>query len=342
MKKVLKTFVIIIVLIIGLFFIIPLFMDTEYNLKRTIVVDASKENVKNYMGNFDNFQEWSPWAEMDDDMDVKITGEAGSVGSKYEWDGNEDVGEGVMTITEVSDDTVKIHLMFKEPFESESPTYYAFKDVDGKTEVTWYMEGEMAYPWNIMGLFFSMEETIGEDFEKGLEKVKSSVEELADIQEVNEQPSTNIQRVDAPMRKFIGRRSVVKFEEMQSFYSENFSDAYETIGEKQLEFDGSPSGIYFSWEPENGQADMAAVLPVKDLEGDLEGFETFELGGKALKIVHMGSYDNLDVPHNEMEQYIINNEIEVLGPALEEYITDPGSEPDTTKWETHIYYFIDK
>lgn len=341
MKKVLKTFVIVIILIIGLFFIIPLFMETEYSLKRTIVVDADKETVKNYMKNFENFQDWSPWAEMDEDMDVKISENPSSVGSKYEWKGNEDVGEGVMAITDISQDTVKIHLLFKEPFESESPTYYAFKDVNGKTEVTWYMEGEMPYPWNIMGLFFNMEDALGKDFEKGLEKLKNSVEELAENQEVNE-PSTKIQTVDVPMRKFIGRRSVVKFENMEAFYSENFSDAYKTIGEKQLEFDGSPSGIYFSWEPENGEADMAAALPVKNLEDDIEGFETFELGGKALKIVYMGSYDHLDVPHNAMESYIQKNDLEVLGPALEEYITDPGNEPDTTKWETHIYYFIDK
>lgn len=316
-------------------------MDTEYNLKRTIVVNAEKETVKNYMGNFDNFQEWSPWAEMDDDMDVEVSGEPGTVGSKYEWEGNEDVGEGVMTITDVSDDTVKIQLVFEEPFESESPTYYAFKDMDGKTEVTWYMEGEMAYPWNIMGLFFNMEDAIGEDFEKGLEKLKSAVDLLVE-KEKSETPSTEIQKVEVPMRKFIGRRSVVKFEDMQTFYSENFSDAYKAIDEKQLEFDGSPSGIYFLWEPEKGQADMAAAIPVKGLNEDIEGFETFKLGGKALKVVHMGSYDNLDVPHNDMEKYVVNNEIEVLGPALEEYVTDPGNESDTSKWETHIYYFIDK
>jgi len=176
MKKVLKTFVILIILIIGLFFIIPLFLDTEYNLKRTILVDAEKESVKNYMGNFNNFQEWSPWAEMDEQMEVEVSGESGTVGSKYEWEGNEDVGEGVMTITDVSEDTVKIQLVFEEPFESESPTYYAFKEVDGKTEVTWYMEGEMSYPWNIVTLFTSMEDAVGKDFEKGLEKMKVRVE----------------------------------------------------------------------------------------------------------------------------------------------------------------------
>ena len=99
------------------------------------------------------------------------------MGRKYKWEGNEDVGKGVMTITDASEDTVKINLMFKEPFESESPTYYAFKDVVGKTEVTWYMEGEITYPWNIIGLFSSMEDAIGEDFKRGLEKLKSKIEE---------------------------------------------------------------------------------------------------------------------------------------------------------------------
>jgi hypothetical protein len=177
MKKVVKTFVILIILVIGLFFIIPLFLDTAYSLKRTVTVDASKEKVKSYMANFENFQEWSPWAEMDKEMEVEISGKPGEIGSKYEWEGNEDVGEGVMKITDTSEDTVKIHLMFKEPFESESPTYYAFKDVGGKTEATWYMEGEIAYPWNIIGLFSSMEDAIGEDFKRGLEKMKGKIEE---------------------------------------------------------------------------------------------------------------------------------------------------------------------
>lgn len=340
MKKVLKTFVILIILVIGLFFIIPLFLDTGYNLKRTIVVDANKENVKNYMKNFENFQEWSPWAEMDDDMEVEISGNPGAVGSKYEWEGNEDVGEGEMRITDVSDDTVNIQLVFEEPFESESPTYYAFKEVDGKTEVTWYMEGEISYPWNIVTLFSSMEDAIGKDFEKGLNKLKTVVEEYSENVVKVETPV--IETVEVPIRKFIGRRNVVKFEDMEAYYSDNFGDAFKTVSKKQMKLDGSPSGIYFSWEPEKGQADMAAAIPVMDLEEDLEGFETFELGGSALKIVHNGSYDHLDVPHNAMETYIIENDLEVLGPALEEYVIDPGTESDTSKWETHIYYFIEK
>jgi effector-binding domain-containing protein len=339
MKKVLKTLVIIIIVVIGLFFIIPLFMDTQYNLKRTVVVDADKETVKNYMGNFENFQDWSPWAEMDEEMEIEISGEAGTVGSSYEWEGNEDVGEGVMTITEVTNDTVKIKLKFEEPFESESPTYYAFKDVDGKTEVTWYMEGEMSYPWNIMGLFVNMEEAIGKDFEKGLGKLKSKVESLPKEEETAE-VQINIETVEVPTRTFIGKRDVVMFENMQKFYADNLGAAYTAITENNLAFDGSPSGIYFVWEPEKGQADMAAVIPVKDLKNDLDGFETFELGGKALKTVHIGSYDDLDKPHNAMEAYVNANDIVLEGPALEEYITDPGNEPDTSKWVTHIYYFF--
>ena len=58
--------------------------------------------------------------------------------------------------------------------------------------------------------------------------------------------------------------------------------------------------------------------------------------------VHLGSYDDLMIPHTAMENYLKENDLTMEGPALEEYVTDPGNEPDTSKWETHIYYFFDK
>jgi len=44
--------------------------------------------------------------------------------------------------------------------------------------------------------------------------------------------------------------------------------------------------------------------------------------------------------HMAMEKYINENKLEALTPAVEEYVTDPGSEPDSTKWLTKIVYFV--
>ena len=34
------------------------------------------------------------------------------------------------------------------------------------------------------------------------------------------------------------------------------------------------------------------------------------------------------------------NDLEQYGKVIEEYVTDPMSEKDTTKWLTNIYYMI--
>ncbi|MDX1652299.1 MAG: GyrI-like domain-containing protein [Brumimicrobium sp.] len=341
MKKLLKYIIIFFVLILGLFFIIPLFLDKNYKVERSVKVNIEKNRAHEYLRDFSRFEEWSPWKELDSAAVITMEGELGEVGSTYIWSGNEDIGSGSMTITEIKPDTIKILLKFVEPFESESMTYYALSGTNGSTEITWAMEGEMPYPWNIMTLFISMEEQVGKDFEKGLNKLKAKLESLPKEKEEVSSKEVMIERINLPERTFLGKREVVTFEEMEKFYSTNFSDLYGKITEKGIAFAGAPSGLYFTWEPDKNQADMAAAIPIQSTDAKLEGYESWVLGGDALKIVHMGSYEDLAKPHEAMEKYIIDNKLTTRGPALEEYISDPGTEPDTSKWVTHIYYFIE-
>ena len=176
--KVLKIIGLAIISLIALFFIIPLFMETEYKVERSIAINANQETVHDFMKHFSNFDRWSPWTELDPKMSTEISGVDGELGAKYYWKGNSDVGEGLMEITSLSNDEINIHLKFIEPFAAESPTTYRFSEKDNQTTVTWYMEGEMSYPWNIFGLFMSMEDEIGNDFEKGLSKLKREIEKL--------------------------------------------------------------------------------------------------------------------------------------------------------------------
>lgn len=174
--KILKIFGIVVIVLIALFLIIPLFVPNEYKVEKSIEINKERSEVHNFMKYFSNFDKWSPWSEMDPDMKVEISGDDGTVGAQYYWKGNDDVGEGKMTITSIRDSEIKIDLQFMEPFEAESPTVYKLKDSENGTEVSWYMEGEMSYPWNIFMLMMDMEEAIGKDFDNGLTKLKSAIE----------------------------------------------------------------------------------------------------------------------------------------------------------------------
>jgi hypothetical protein len=175
--KILKRTVLTFLALIALVLLVALFIETEYSVSKTITINRDKESVYDVMVDFKDFGKWSPWSELDSAMSVSYGGTSGKVGSSYTWSGNEDVGSGTMTISKLSPDTIFVDLSFKEPFEAQSPTYYALKSIGANTEVTWFMAGEMPYPFNVMTLFISMEEAIGKDFDRGLEKLKGLMEE---------------------------------------------------------------------------------------------------------------------------------------------------------------------
>jgi effector-binding domain-containing protein len=62
----------------------------------------------------------------------------------------------------------------------------------------------------------------------------------------------------------------------------------------------------------------------------------------AIKTVHNGSYDNLGNTYEQIGKYLEFKKLEMNGPALEIYVTDPEVEKDTSKWITEIYYPIKK
>lgn len=47
---------------------------------------------------------------------------------------------------------------------------------ENQTKVTWGFDGSMAYPSNLMLLFMDFEELIGDDFQTGLQKLKTILE----------------------------------------------------------------------------------------------------------------------------------------------------------------------
>lgn len=47
---------------------------------------------------------------------------------------------------------------------------------DNITEVTWAMESSMPYPVNLLKLFIDFDQSLGEDYEHGLNKLKAILE----------------------------------------------------------------------------------------------------------------------------------------------------------------------
>src|SRR5262245_23248905 len=86
-------------LVIGFIAIVAM-TPTDFRIARKGLVNAPPAKVFPQVNDFHNWENWSPWAKLDPNMEQKYDGPPAGKGAGYWWNGSKQVGEGRMTITE--------------------------------------------------------------------------------------------------------------------------------------------------------------------------------------------------------------------------------------------------
>ena len=142
---------------------------SEFKITRTATVNAPPDAVFAQVNDFHKWDAWSPWAKIDPNMKTTYSGPDSGQGASYSWVGNDQVGEGKMTINQSHPPQhIMIDLEFIKPFAQRSVTEFMFKPNGDKTDVTWSMSGQNGFLGKAFGLFMNMDKMVGADFEKGL------------------------------------------------------------------------------------------------------------------------------------------------------------------------------
>ncbi len=58
-------------------------------------------------------------------------------------------------------------------------------------------------------------------------------------------------------------------------------------------------------------------------------------------IDYYGAYDKIGEAHMAMDDCMADMKMRSVPPVIEEYVTDPASESDTSRWLTKVIYFIE-
>ena len=175
-KAILAVFALTVLLIAG-FCIVAAMQPADFKVSRSISVTAPPEKIFEQVNDFHKWDAWSPWAKMDPTMQTTYGGPPAGVGSTYAWTGNDEVGDGKMTITASHpNEHVAIDLEFIKPFPATNLAEFTFKPEGNKTNVTWSMTGKKNFLMKAFGLFVSMDKLVGGDFEKGLADMKTVAE----------------------------------------------------------------------------------------------------------------------------------------------------------------------
>jgi hypothetical protein len=160
------------------FLVVVAVQPSAYKVTRTTQVAASPEAAFAQVNDFHNWNAWSPWDRLDPAMKRTFEGSTAGPGAIYKWEGNDQVGQGQMTIVEAQPGKlVKIKLDFIKPFPSTSVTEFTFDGDGPNTRVTWTMTGENSFVAKAFMLFMGgMDKAVGPDFEKGLAQLKTAAE----------------------------------------------------------------------------------------------------------------------------------------------------------------------
>jgi uncharacterized protein YndB with AHSA1/START domain len=173
----LKKILIGIAVIVGAFVVIVALQPSDFRIVRSSTIAAPPATVFAQVNDFHKWEAWSPWARLDPAAKSSFDGPAAGNGATFRWAGNEEVGEGSMTITESRpSDLIRIKLEFLKPFAATNTAEFTFKPEGEQTVVTWSMFGTNNFIAKAFCLFINMDKMVGGQFEKGLASMKSVAE----------------------------------------------------------------------------------------------------------------------------------------------------------------------
>ena len=171
-----KKILIVLVVVIMLVVVVGLFLPTNYEVSRSITIDAPRGKIHVLVGDLKRWDDWTPWKKHDPSLVVTLGDKTTGEGASQSWKGKD--GDGELKFTKcTASKGVEFDMSFDEGrMKSECALLYE-EQADG-TLVTWKMKGDLDSLPPIMAGYFAamMPAMVGGSFDEGLAALKAEVE----------------------------------------------------------------------------------------------------------------------------------------------------------------------
>ena len=166
-----------VLLLVGAVLLFAATRPDTFRVKRAASIKAPPEMIFPLINDFKRWGAWSPYEKKDPGMKRSYDGPPAGKGAVYAWEGDGNVGQGRMQITDAAPPgQVRIALDFTRPFEAHNTVVFTMVPAGEATEVTWDMQGRANFLSKLIGVFVNMDRMVGGDFEVGLANLKKAVE----------------------------------------------------------------------------------------------------------------------------------------------------------------------
>ncbi len=163
-------------LLFGGLYVTGLLLPDQARMERSIEISTTPEKVFLLLNGFRDFNQWSPWYDLDPDAEYTYEGPQSGVGARISWQSDlPEVGAGTQEIIRsIPYRRIDIQLDFGP--DGMAIARYDIESTGGITRVTWSLETE--FGGQIVGRYFGLifDSLVGPDYERGLANLKQLME----------------------------------------------------------------------------------------------------------------------------------------------------------------------
>lgn len=331
--KIMKKISIGLLVIIALLLLIGFILPSNIKVERSRTIDAPIEMVYEQVNNLHLWEKWSPWHKIDSNMQITYIKNGIGKSAAYSWTSDhQSVGNGTLTIND-AEEFKFINTMMDFGEQGTGTANFTFKPSDDGVIVTWDMHSNIGNnPFmRLMGII--MKKSIANAYDRGLNDIDMVCKHLKTIDwyyvDIQTKPAFSYYGITNDKTTMSTMEST-----MQNFYGSLFK----SLSENNISPLGPAFAAYYSWGDE---FIMECGIPVADNSTQLQSIESKQMPEQSYAVLtSSGSYNNLENAHNYLDAWLKNMDIEMVGPAIEEYVTGPESTDNPENWITHILYTI--
>jgi effector-binding domain-containing protein len=307
-------------------------LPANVHVEEKVIVNAPIEKVFSQVNNFHNWTNWSPYN--DSVLHTKYEGSQEGVGAKMLWT-DEKEGRSVQTIIiSIPNEKVVTQLAFNDQ-KNEAQSHFHFKQVDQGVEVSWIMDVEnLSFPF---GRFvgYMIEKGAKHNFKKGLNKLKVYTEANISIPDY---AGYTIHDEVLDAKNYLTIQDSGLSSELAGKMSSGFASLMKKMGELKITPKGYTATEWNGFNPE-AISYFRCMIPVgniKTIEGKIHTYTI--ASSRTIWIKYIGSYKKSGIAYETLDKYLEYKQLQMNGSPYEEYIVDPSTEKDSTKWITNIYF----
>ncbi len=258
----------------------------SYLVSRSIEIEKPQNEIIDYLKDFTNWPQWSPWVILEPTCELNYLGEQGHVGAAYEWNGKR-IGSGSMVLESTQEHRLDMELHFFRPVKSHAKVMFVVTPSQNGCLVDWRMRSSV--PWYLFFLKNLFKSMIGMDFDRGLRMLKRKLETGQVLSQLIE-----IGNRKQPTIHYVGIRGSGSILELGRIMGEHISQLNSLVTKDKLAVNGRMFCYYLSMNMKLNQFDFITCLPVerevsvpeKFVSGTISECDTFV-------VEHKGEYQLL-------------------------------------------------